>query len=36
MNKEESSEKIWLERIGNVLISTAMVNPAEGGFVGDT
>jgi hypothetical protein len=35
-NKEESSEKIWLEKIGNVLILTAMVNPPEGGTVGDT
>lgn len=35
-NKEESSEKIWLEKIGNVLILTAMVNPPEGGTVRDT
>jgi hypothetical protein len=36
MNKEEFCEKLWLEKIGNVLIPTAMVNPVDGGIVGDT
>jgi hypothetical protein len=33
MNRKESCEKIWPEKIGNVPMLTAMVNPADGGIV---